>query len=364
MKKYDVAAIIWPAFQKNEPRAKIFWDEKYGEWQTVKKRCPGQPLWGYVNEADSYVMEMEINAAVNSGVNVFIYDWYWYDNRPFLEQCLNDGFLKAKNNHQMKFYLMWANHDASALWDMRNSDDFDTIIWQGFQGREEFERIAVRIIEKYFKQPNYYQIDGKPVFMIYELRNLLKGLGGFYETKEALQWFDEKARAEGFAGVHFQHVRMEYAQIEQYVKEAGLDFASEEEAVKALGYSSMSNYQFVNMFSMKDRTFEDVLDHLKEVWEESNNKGITYYPHVSLGWDRNPRLQFHDPYILQNNSPENVEKAFRCAREWVDGHPENAPLIVVNSWNEWTEGSYFEPDTVHGYGFLDAARKVFVDENE
>ena len=34
-------------------------------------------LWGYVNEADPYVMEMEIQAAVDHGVNVFIYDWYW-----------------------------------------------------------------------------------------------------------------------------------------------------------------------------------------------------------------------------------------------------------------------------------------------
>ncbi|MBQ8689856.1 MAG: hypothetical protein IJ515_05795 [Clostridia bacterium] len=42
-------------------------------------------------------MEMEINCAYNHGINVFIYDWYWYDNRPFLENCLNDGYLKAKN---------------------------------------------------------------------------------------------------------------------------------------------------------------------------------------------------------------------------------------------------------------------------
>ena len=40
---------------------------------------------------------------------VFIYDRYLRnDRRPFLENCLNDGFLKAKNNGQMKFYLMWA----------------------------------------------------------------------------------------------------------------------------------------------------------------------------------------------------------------------------------------------------------------
>ena len=36
MKKYDVAAIIWPSYTGDEPRARIFWPDGYGEWQTVK----------------------------------------------------------------------------------------------------------------------------------------------------------------------------------------------------------------------------------------------------------------------------------------------------------------------------------------
>ncbi|NLA76817.1 MAG: hypothetical protein GX851_03125, partial [Clostridiales bacterium] len=117
--KYDVAAIIWPSYTGDEPRSRIFWPEGYGEWQTVKAmtdkgyegcRWPRMPTWGYVNEANSDVMKMQIDVALKHNVNVFIYDWYWFDNRPFLENCLNDGFLKADNNTDMKFYLMWANH--------------------------------------------------------------------------------------------------------------------------------------------------------------------------------------------------------------------------------------------------------------
>ena len=118
MKKYDVAAYIWPAYTGDEPRTRMFWPEGIGEWQSVKNVADTmpfkpagyiwdrKPLWGYVNEADPYVMEMQIEAAVDHGVNVFIYDWYWYDNRPFLENCLNDGFLKAKNRDKMKFFIM------------------------------------------------------------------------------------------------------------------------------------------------------------------------------------------------------------------------------------------------------------------
>lgn len=154
-KQYDVAAYIWPAYTGGEPRTRIFWPEGMGEWQSVKAaqakfpghQWPRKPLWGYVNEADPYVMEMEIEAAVDHGVNVFIYDWYWYDRRPFLENCLNDGFLKAKNNGKMKFYLMWANHDAGALWDKRNSHDLETVVWQGGVELAEFKRAMSRVIE-------------------------------------------------------------------------------------------------------------------------------------------------------------------------------------------------------------------------
>ena len=54
MKRYDVAAYIWPAYTGDEPRAHIFWPERMGEWQTVRAsqgRFPGhawprRPLWG------------------------------------------------------------------------------------------------------------------------------------------------------------------------------------------------------------------------------------------------------------------------------------------------------------------------------
>lgn len=212
MKKYDVAAYIWPAYTGDEPRTHIFWPEGMGEWQSVRSAVkryeghewPRRPLWGYVNEADPYVMEMEIAAAADHGVNVFIYDWYWYDRRPFLENCLNDGFLKAKNRDRMKFYLMWANHDAVALWDKRNSNDLSTVVWDGGVAMDEFRHAMRRVIEKYFHQPNYYTIDGKPVFMIYDVPKLVSGLGGIDAAREAIAWFREECVRSGLPGLHLQ----------------------------------------------------------------------------------------------------------------------------------------------------------------
>jgi hypothetical protein len=33
----------------------------------------------------------------------------------------------------------------------------------------------------------------------------------------------------------------------------------------------------------------------------------------------------------------------------------------INCWNEWTEGSYLEPDTTTGFKYLEAVRDVFGD---
>ena len=77
---------------------------------------------------------------------MFICDWYWYDRRPFLECCLYEGFLKANNRSEMKFYLMWANHDANYTGDKRIAEIQDTPVWLGAVDREQFDIITFRSV--------------------------------------------------------------------------------------------------------------------------------------------------------------------------------------------------------------------------
>ena len=361
--KYDIAAFVWPSYHPDD-RAKIFWPEGIGEWQSVmtnKAKYPGHeqpryPLWGYVNEADPYVMEMQINAAVRHGVNVFIFDWYWYDGMPYLEGQLNDGFLGAANTKDMKFYLMWANHDVDQTWDKRLAGTKNSsLIWKGGVDRREFEILCKRVIEKYFGQPNYYTVDGKPSFMIYELQTFIDGLGGLEEAKKALDWFRAEVKKAGFKGLDLQLT----LRSGMNRKMAGENIGTQLEVINYLKFDGSTHYQYVHFIDI-DRDYLEIQSDVVKAWSElDKDLSIPYYPHVSVGWDNNPRFENFRKGVVKNNTPANFEKALRDAKAFVDARPKQAPLITVNSWNEWTETSYLQPCSMFGYGYLEAVRNVF-----
>lgn len=363
---YDIAAYVWPAYTGDDIRARIFWQEGIGEWQSVKNSIskfeghtwPRKPLWGYVNEADPYIMEMEINAAADHGVNVFIYDWYWYDHGPFLENCLNDGYLRAKNNDRVKFYIMWANHSVNHTWDIRNSHLQSPHIWEGIVDRNEFEVVGRRLIEKYFKHPSYYMIEDKPVLMLYDLKNLVRGLGSVNETQKALNWLKDECIRSGLKGLHLQCVLWGNLSNLSGV-DSGERFTNSS-IIEELGFDSVTHYQFVHFTSI-DRDYNEIMMEVIEKWSILDNEfTIPYFPHVSIGWDNNPRFKEFKSGIVKNNTPENVERAFQAAKKYIDSRPHILPLITVNSWNEWTESSYLEPDDLYGYKYLEAIKKTFL----
>ncbi len=369
MKNYDIAAYVWPAFTGDEPRTRIFWPEGIGEWQTVKNEIRDypqfsqkrKPLWGYVNEADPAVMEAQIDAAADHGVNVFIYDWYWYDGRPFLEQCLNDGFLKAKNNHRMRFYLMWANHDANYCWDVRNAAEEcgDTVIWRGAQDEKQFDIICDRLISNYFCHPQYYRIDGKPVFQIYDIDNLINGLGGVEKTAQKLREFRRKCEQAGLGGLYLLVTQWGDVKHNLSGVDSGAHTIDTAGLAARLGFDGATNYQYCHFVAV-NRDYNETTDDAEKMWREFYDRyNGKYFPHISVGWDNNPRYRKFRIDIVRNNTPENFEKALYRIKHFVDTHETDAPLITVNSWNEWTETSYLEPDYENGYGYLEAIRNVF-----
>ena len=362
---YDVAAIVWPAYHP-EPRWKelgIF-GHGNGEWQNVYEakpkfeghKQPIVPLWGYENEADPIAVARKIDAALAAGINVFMYDWYWYGGRPFLEGALNNGFLKAPNNERMKFFIMWANHDVDSLWNNKaGGKDKYKRIWSADVSYDEFVNVLVPRFIEYFKKPNYYKIDGKPVFGMYILKNVVRGMGSPETAKKALDYFRDECRKAGFKGLHF----MSLTESNFRVPIPGNDKPSVKEIVEYYGFDSASLY---NWQGARKGSYEDWGEKAMEKWGEFKDNFGTFYPIVSSGWDNNPRyVQSELTPVVKGKSPELYEKMLRKAKLWADKNiSEGKPkLIFINAWNEWTEGEYLEPDNHYGYGFLNATARVF-----
>jgi hypothetical protein len=353
--EYFVAAYIWPSCHHDERFGDMLWPEGIGEWEIIKKGNPRfeghyqpkVPLWGYEMDDDPEVMEKWIDAATDHGVNVFIFDWYWYDEGPFLENSLNNGFLKAKNRDKMNFYLMWANHDVRRnYWNVHQFEDDTSIMWEGATDPENFKIIVDRVINQYFKQPNYFKIDDCPVFSILRIQNLIKTFGSPEETKKAIEYFREETRKAGFPDLHLQIVG-------QSVPNKNIL-----KSIDVLKPNSITKYQWGGPYPEDYIHWGTEAIERRKKWDEALS--IPYFPNVSIGWDDTPRFPHKGKeYVVHyNKTPESFAAFLKKAKEYCDKNPEQPRLITVFAWNEFVEGSYLLPDIKYGFGHLEAVKNV------
>jgi hypothetical protein len=133
-----------------------------------------------------------------------------------------------------------------------------------------------------------------------------------------------------------------------------------------LGASSVTNYSWGGITDF-DGDFNDVAEgYITEYNKIAPTLTVPYYPNISVGWDDNVRFYKFRPGVVVNNTPENFKKACekikRLADEGMEKGILKAPFITVNSWNEWTETSYLQPDDLYGYSYLEAIKDVFTEE--
>jgi len=384
-KPYEVAVYYFPDYHPDSINAR--WHGKgWTEWALVKDakpRFPGhhqpkQPSWGYFNEADPGWTAKEIDLAADNGIDVFIYDWYWYANTgQYLQEGLEKGFLKAPNRNRLKFALMWANHDWLNI-QPATYDNQRIKLTSGEVSWSLWDTISTYIVEKYFKQPNYWKIDGKPYFSIYEIVNFINGLGGMEQAKKAIALLDKKTKAAGFPGVNFNI--MDWMINDQVIKEIKGPNPphTAKEMIEELNCESVSTYCFVHHFDIGSAGFPTVpyskaLEANEKYWHSfiKSYPDVLYTPNVSMGWDASPRCMQSDQFGLKNypwtpvlvgNTPDAFKGALMDAKNFLDQYNPKHKIIVLNAWNEWTEGSFLLPEKRYGNGYLKAIKQVFGDQ--
>jgi hypothetical protein len=376
IKPYTIACYYFPNYHV-DPRNEAVHGAGWSEWALVKRaepRFPGHhqprvPAWGYGDEADLVVMAQKIAAAAGHGIDVFLFDWYRYDDGPFLERALDEGFLHALNNDRLKFALMWANHD----WQDIHPAGLGTVqrgpatLYPGRVTQETFDAVADLVIERYFKHPSYWLVDGCPYISIYDLGKLQESLGGIAGTRVALADFRARVKAAGFPDVHLNAVVWSARVLPG---ETAVDSPSA--LLEALGFDSITSYVWVHhgvLETFPETDYTVACDRYFAYWDAVEAEfELPYFPNVTMGWDPSPRTVQSDVYanagypftpILTHNTPANFRAALHLAKQHLDQRADAPKILTLNAWNEWTEGSYLEPDTVNGMGYLEAIRDVF-----
>jgi hypothetical protein len=369
---YQIGAYYFPGFHA-DPRVSADHGPGWTEWELLKRaepkfpghRQPKVPLWGYEDESNPQVFARKIAAAADHGLSHFIFDWYWYDG-PYLNGALDSGYLNAPNNQRLKFALMWANHDWMDIQPAKLHGP-GLLLHPGAVNRDTFEALTDHVIERYFKHPRYWMIDDKPYFSIYELYRLVLGLGSPDAARGALDHFRAKTRKAGFPGLHLNAVTwgVQILPGEQKVHNVS-------ELLTALGVDSVTSYVWIHHVELPQFPVTEygyALEKMRGYWSKIGAEtGLPYFPNVTMGWDASPRTCQSDSFInrsypfmptLGGNKPAAFEQALRHVRSFLDTNQSSRRTFNLNAWNEWTEGSYLEPDTVSGMSYLRAIKNVF-----
>jgi hypothetical protein len=318
---------------------------------------PKQPLWGYEPDDDPETMERWINAASGHKVNTFIFDWYWYDGKPFLESTVNT-FVHAPNSGKMNFYLMWANHHITGSLLNIYKYPSDTLIWKGTVDWDDYKNVVAHVISHFFRQPNYLKIDGQPVFAIYRTDLLLESFGNSWEeTRKGLDYFRDEVKKAGFPGLHLQLIH-DWNWDEPYLLDSrAAGGKTAREVTTLLGVNSVTSY---NMGKNSADPVQNAAfaSQIREKLDAALD--IPLFPCVTTGFDNSPRYpgQTMTAATCYNNSPESFIPLLLQAKAYADKHTEQPKFLVLNAWNEWIEGSYLLPDMKYGFGYLEAVRDV------
>jgi hypothetical protein len=376
-----VAAYYYPGTHP-DPR----WDKNkypgFTEWDEIKAakpRFPGHvqpklPVWGYQNEAKPEVMAQKIAAAADYGVNAFIFDWYYYNDGPYLDAALDEGFLQATNNARVKFALMWANHDWYDIQGYNPADNNLKLLYPGKITPATWDKICDLVISNYFKHPSYWRVDGKPYFSIYEMSQFLDSFGSIENARAALDNFRAKVCVAGFPGLHVNAIVWGEPNLPGGKTPPGWP-----KLCRDLALDSLTSYTWVHHGALNNNTFpvSDYVwgrDRYLSFWARAKTDySIPYFPNAMVNWDNSPRAAANADWsrpgehvvnsVVTGNTPAAFKQSLEIIKQRLLAAPTQPKIVTINAWNEWPEGSCLEPMQQYGYGYLEAVKAVFTGTN-
>lgn len=380
MKKARIIAFYLPQFHPI-PENDRWWGKGFTEWTNVGRakplfrghRQPRVPAdLGYYDLRLQETREEQAALARKAGIEGFCYYHYWFGNgRQLLEKPFNEVLYSGKPN--FPFCLCWANHSwTNKTWEKSKRKSSNPMLMeQLYPGEEDFIAHFNNVLPA-FMDNRYLRVDGKPIFLIFHPY--------FREVSDFIKTWRMLAKKNGLQGIHFigitqstlSHIYDESwnprlvlpnlsssSEIYNSVLKLGFDgvcsagkrrgelLANGKWIAYAKDYLSRHCSMFVNRYD-----YRKVARHMlspEDTWEN-------VYPDIFPQWDRTARTGNAEGVYI-NSTPEEFKKLLKRTIEVVSQKEDNHKLIFVNSWNEWAEGSYLEPDLDYGTAYLDVIKE-------
>lgn len=302
-----------------------------GQWVPITYYPERRPALGWYREGDTEIIDWQIKWAVEHGITFFAYDWYWSQGARQLEHGLQ-AYLRSRYRKYLQFCLLWANHNPPNT-----------------SSREDLRNVTQHWIENYFRQPGHLQIDGKPVMIIFTPERLREDMGSA-AVRESFEEMREMCRAQGLKGLYL---------IACVPGASGVKLAYDE------GYDAVTCYNWAGLGvegTERRAPYDTLIEGYRREWQQIVDRGLLpLMPPISGGWDSRP-WHGNTALVRYGRTPEKFQRHLQDAKRFLDANPQTTlPMILIEAWNEWGEGSYIEPHREFGFGYLDAIRRVFTD---
>jgi len=329
------------------------WGEGFTEWYNVvraKPRFPGhaQPklpgALGFYDLRLSEVHRKQIELASQYGVNNFCMYYYRFGTKRIMEEPIN--VFRSIHQSAVTYCLCWANESWTRAWDGATSD----LILEQTYDNDTLCGLIDDICES-ISDDSYLRIDGRPVFMIYQVA-AIPGCEQFLATLRGR--VQERTGQDLIIGSVFSlQFELKHLELVDFVVQFPPHRLPRMAARVTIAADKMGSYEP----DRKDyyETYESVM----ETALDSRNILPKMFMGVCPDWDNTPRRQTN-AHTLVGSSPELFQQwVSRCKSTTLERFEQGEiiyPFIFVNAWNEWAEGAVLEPSSEHGYDYLHALK--------
>ena len=308
--------------------------------QVVKKHQERTPALGIYSQDNPELADWETKWAVEHGISYFIYCWYRTSQggpitTMFEQSAFDDALFKSRFGSQMKFTIMWENQRRGVA----GIDDEKDLL----------ENLMPYWIEKFFKRDNYLKIDNKPVLFVYQPNDVSLDLGGDEQAKAAFDKMRIACKDAGFDGMYIlgEYRGTEVAVLQRF-KNLGLD------AVFAYCWHIPNS-------PSPETAIQTQLQYIQEV--QKHHEILPQVVTLSQAWSG-----WKDEGTIWKIPPNDYETLLRKGKEFIETNLSKDTLggkmLILDNWNEWSEGHYIAPYREYGFGYLDAVRRVFSEASQ